>query len=126
MMAGFALIFALSGGAIARGFTADPDVIALAARLLLVAAIFQIFDGGQVVGAGALRGLLDVRIPTLITFIAYWLVALPAAYLLGLHAGLGALGVWIGLAAGLACAAVLLAVRLARATAPRPAANGPI
>jgi MATE family multidrug resistance protein len=120
MMAAFALIFALGGGAIARGFTADPDVVALAARLLLVAAIFQVFDGGQVVGAGALRGLSDVRIPTLITFVAYWLVALPAGYLLGLKAGLGALGVWIGLAAGLACAAVLLAVRLARATAFRP------
>jgi MATE family multidrug resistance protein len=120
MMAVFALTFAFGGGAIARGFTADPDVVALAARLLLVAAIFQIFDGGQVVGAGALRGLTDVRIPALITFVAYWLVALPAGYLLGLKAGLGALGVWIGLAAGLACAAVLLAVRLARATSPRP------
>jgi MATE family multidrug resistance protein len=121
MMAAFALIFAFGGGAIARGFTADPDVVALAARLLLVAAIFQIFDGGQVVGAGALRGLTDVRVPTLITFFAYWLVALPAAYLLGLKAGWGAVGVWIALAAGLACAAVLLAVRLTRATALRPA-----
>ena len=120
MMATFALIFALGGGAIARGFTADPEVVALAARLLLVAAIFQVFDGGQVVGAGALRGLTDVRIPTLITFVAYWVVALPTGYLLGLRAGLGALGIWIGLAAGLACAAVLLAVRFARATA-RPA-----
>ena len=72
-------------------------------------------------GAGALRGLLDVRIPTFITFFAYWLVALPAGYLLGFKTGLGAPGVWIGLAAGLACAAVLLAVRLARATSPRPA-----
>ncbi len=120
MMAVFALLFALAGGAIARGFTADPDVVALATRLLLVAAVFQIFDGGQVVGAGALRGLTDVRIPTLITFFAYWLVSLPTGYLLGFKVGLGAIGVWIGLAAGLACAAVLLAVRLARATASRP------
>jgi len=122
IMGTFALVFALGGGVIARGFTLDPAVVALAARLLLVAAIFQIFDGGQVVGAGALRGLSDVRVPMLITFVAYWLVALPAAYFLGFRAGLGAVGIWIGLAAGLACAAVLLGARLARATAPRPAA----
>jgi len=123
MMGTFALVFALAGGWIARGFTTDPDVATLAARLLLVAAIFQIFDGGQVVGVGALRGLTDVRIPTFITFIAYWLVALPAACLLGFKARLGAIGIWTGLAAGLACAAVLLTVRLTRATSSRPAAG---
>jgi MATE family multidrug resistance protein len=119
IMAAFALVFAVAGGWIARGFTPEPDVIALATRLLLVAAVFQIFDGGQVVGSGALRGLTDVKIPTVITFIAYWLVALPSGYLLGFKMELGAAGVWAGLAAGLACAAVLLAVRLARATAHR-------
>ena len=112
-----------SGPAVARGFTADAEVAALAARLLLVAAVFQIFDGAQVVGAGALRGLTDVRVPTVITFIAYWLVALPAAYLLGFRAGFGAPGIWAGLAAGLACAAVLLATRLARTTAFHAAAT---
>ena len=120
MMGTFALVFALAGGWIVRGFTVDPDVAALAARLLLVAAIFQIFDGGQVVGVGALRGLTDVKIPMFITFIAYWLVALPGAYLLGFKTQLGAIGIWAGLAAGLACAAMLLAARLARATAHRP------
>jgi MATE family multidrug resistance protein len=123
MMGTFALVFVLAGGWIVRGFTADPDVAALATRLLLVAAIFQIFDGGQVVGVGALRGLTDVTIPTFITFIAYWLVALPAAYLLGFKTQLGAIGIWVGLAAGLACAAVLLASRLARATAFRSGAT---
>ena len=123
MMGAFALVFLLAGGWIARGFTTDPDVATLAARLLLVAAVFQIFDGGQVVGLGALRGLTDVRIPMVITFIAYWLVALPGAYLLGFPARFGAPGIWAGLAAGLACAAVLLASRLARATGQRlPAA----
>jgi MATE family multidrug resistance protein len=120
VMGTFALVFVLAGGWVVRGFTADPDVAALAARLLLVAAIFQIFDGGQVVGVGALRGLTDVKIPMFITFIAYWLVALPGAYLLGFKTQLGAIGIWAGLAAGLACAAVLLGVRLARATAHRP------
>jgi MATE family multidrug resistance protein len=115
MMGTFALIFALASSWIVRGFT-------LAARLLLVAAIFQIFDGGQVVGVGALRGLTDVKIPMFITFIAYWLVALPGAYLLGFKTQLGAIGIWAGLAAGLACAAVLLTARLARATAHAPPA----
>jgi len=122
IMGTFALVFTFAGGWISRGFSPDPDVAALATRLLLVAAVFQIFDGGQVVSVGALRGLTDVKVPTVITFIAYWLVALPAAYLLAFPAGLGARGVWIGLAAGLGCAAILLAARLARATAAHPAA----
>jgi MATE family multidrug resistance protein len=117
VMGAFGLIFALAGGLIARGFTTDPDVASLAGRLLLVAAIFQVFDGGQVIGAGALRGLTDVKIPTVITFVAYWLVALPGGYLLGFKLHFGAAGIWAGLAAGLACAAVLLAWRLARLTA---------
>jgi len=124
IMGSFAVLFALAGGGIARGFTDDAEVAALAARLLLVAAVFQIFDGAQVVGAGALRGLTDVRVPTAITFVAYWLVALPAAYLFGFRAGFGAPGIWAGLAAGLACAAVLLATRLARTTTARHAAAG--
>jgi len=124
VMGTFALILGLAGSWISRGFTTDPEVAALAARLLLVAAIFQIFDGGQVVSVGALRGLTDVKVPTAITFIAYWLVALPAGYLLAFRAGWGAPGIWAGLAAGLACAAVLLASRLARATAHGPAPAG--
>ena len=126
IMGAFALVFAFAGAWIARGFTADPDVAAVAARLLVVAAFFQVFDGAQVVGSGALRGLTDVKVPTLITFIAYWLVALPAAYLLAFQTRLGPTGVWIGLAAGLASAALLLAWRLARATAPRPPAAPPV
>lgn len=122
IMGTFALVFAFAGGWISRGFSPDPAVAALATRLLLVAAVFQIFDGGQVVSVGALRGLTDVKVPTAITFIAYWLVALPAAYLLAFPAGLGARGVWMGLAAGLGCAALLLAARLVRATAAHPAA----
>jgi MATE family multidrug resistance protein len=124
IMGAFALVLAFAGAWIARGFTADPDVAAVAARLLVVAAFFQVFDGAQVVGSGALRGLTDVKIPTVITFIAYWLVALPAGYLLAFNARLGATGVWIGLASGLASAALLLAWRLAWATSSRrPAIN---
>ena len=114
-----ALSFGLGGAWLARGFIEDPAVVALAARLLVVAAIFQLFDGAQVIGSGALRGLSDVRVPAAITFVAYWLLAIPGGYALGLHTSLGAVGIWTGLAAGLAVAAVLLAWRFMRLTAPR-------
>lgn len=110
----FAAVFALGGTALARGFTPDTAVISLAAQLLVVAAIFQLFDGGQVVAAGALRGLTDVKVPTLITFVAYWVVSLPVAYGLAFHTRMGPIGIWAGLASGLACAAVLLAWRFRR------------
>ncbi|GAB1488302.1 MATE family efflux transporter [Opitutaceae bacterium] len=114
----FALIFALGGRAIATGFVTDLEVVALAGRLLLVAAIFQLFDGVQVVGVGALRGLSDLKLPAIITFVAYWLIALPGGYLLGAKGPFGAVGVWGALAAGLAFAAVFLTWRFARLTRP--------
>jgi len=110
----FALAFMIIGEPVARAFSTDPAVITLAAQLLIVAALFQLFDGGQVVAVGALRGLGDVRIPTLITFVAYWLVSLPTAYVLAFHTPLRPLGVWIGLAAGLACTALLQSWRFHR------------
>lgn len=116
IMGCFGVVFALGGGWIARGFTPEADVVELAARLLVVAAFFQVFDGGQVVGAGALRGLRDVKVPTAITFVAYWLVALPGGYVLAFHTALGATGVWVGLALGLGSAAVLLGTRFHRLT----------
>jgi MATE family multidrug resistance protein len=118
IMLAFATVFALAGAVLARGFTADPAVIALATNLLVVAAIFQLFDGGQVVSSGALRGLGDVKAPTVITFVAYWLVALPGGYLLAFKLGFGPVGVWTGLAAGLGCAALLLGRRFHRLTLP--------
>ncbi len=118
LMLTFATIFALAGHALASGFTPDSAVVALATRLLIVAAIFQLFDGGQVVSAGMLRGLTDVKVPTVITFIAYWVLSLPLGYVLAFHTTLGPIGVWTGLAAGLSCAAVLLARRFHRLTRP--------
>ncbi len=118
MMGGFALLFALGGRWLATGFTPDAAVIELTARLLVVAAFFQLFDGAQVIGAGALRGLTDVKIPTLITFVAYWGLALPGGYLLGVRGPFGPEGIWAGLALGLAFAAVLLAWRFYHKTAP--------
>ena len=120
LMSGFATLFATLGGHFTAAVTPDAEVAGLAARLLLVAAVFQLFDGGQVISVGALRGLTDVRVPTVITFIAYWVIALPTGYLLAFHTSLGALGVWAGLALGLGCAAVLLGLRLHRLTRPGP------
>lgn len=116
MMAGFALLFALGGKYIAAGFTPDREVAELSVRLLLVAAIFQLFDGSQVIGAGALRGMADVKVPTVITFIAYVILALPGGYLLAFKLDGGSIGVWAGLAAGLGFAAVLLGWRFHRLT----------
>jgi len=89
----------------------NSEVIALTAQLLLVAAVFQISDGIQVVVLGALRGLQDVKIPTWITFVAYWLIGFPICYYLGLHTELKSTGIWIGLLVGLTASAIMLYIR---------------
>jgi MATE family multidrug resistance protein len=93
-------------------FIHDPKVIVLAAHVLFIAGLFQIFDGTQVLCAGALRGLHDVKLPTVINFSGYWLFGLPLSYLLAFHFQLGAVGVWWGLLAGLGIVAGLLILRL--------------
>jgi MATE family multidrug resistance protein len=85
-------------------------VVALAGQLLAMASLFQLFDGGQVVGSGLLRGLADMKVPTAITFVAYWYVMLPMAYGLGVRAGNPG-GVWRALVFGYGGAALLLAWR---------------
>jgi MATE family multidrug resistance protein len=89
----------------------NKEVIEIASKLLLVAAVFQISDGIQVVVLGALRGLQDVKIPMYITFVAYWVIGFPTSYYLGEHTPLKAEGVWIGLLAGLTAAALFLYIR---------------
>ena len=89
----------------------NQEVIVIASKLLLVAAVFQISDGIQVVVLGALRGLQDVKIPMYITFVAYWVVGFPISFYLGEYTSLKAVGVWIGLLAGLTAAAVFLFIR---------------
>jgi len=90
---------------------ANMEVVTIAANLLLVAAVFQISDGIQVVVLGALRGLQDVKVPMYMTFVAYWLIGFPISYYLGLYTELKAVGVWIGLLAGLSAAALFLYLR---------------
>ncbi|MCP5046867.1 MAG: MATE family efflux transporter [bacterium] len=115
-MAFFAVLFAVFRFSIPRIFIRDPEVIGLAAGLLLVVALYQVPDGLQCVGLGSLRGMSDVKVPTIITFVSYWIIGLPAAYVLGFPLGLNVLGIWIGLSIGLVCAAVLLTVRFHRRT----------
>ena len=94
----------------------NKEVILIASKLLLVAAVFQISDGVQVVVLGALRGLQDVQVPMYITFVAYWIVGFPISYYLGKYTELGAIGIWIGLLAGLTTAALFLYIRFHKLT----------
>ena len=87
------------------------EVVSIASTLLLLAAFFQISDSLQVVALGALRGLQDVKIPTVLTFISYWAIGFPISYYFGKEDALGSMGIWLGLIAGLTSAAILLYIR---------------
>jgi multidrug resistance protein, MATE family len=91
--------------------TDNTEVIEIASKLLLIAAVFQISDGIQVVVLGALRGLQDVKIPMYITFVAYWIIGFPVSYYLAEYTPMKAAGVWVGLLAGLTSAALFLYIR---------------
>ena len=92
-------------------YTTDSDVISAAASLLIVATIFQVSDGLQATALGVLRGMQDVKTPTVISFVSYYVVALPLEWLLGTYFGWGAIGVWVALAIGLTLSATLLISR---------------
>jgi MATE family multidrug resistance protein len=106
-----ALLMATCPHLIAAIYTNNREVHEMAVKLLIMAAIFQIFDGAQISGAAALRGLKDTTIPMWITLVAYWGLGFPLAVILGLVLGGGPQGLWIGLTAGLVVAAVLLNAR---------------
>jgi MATE family multidrug resistance protein len=91
-------------------FTADAGVIELGVGLLLVAAVFQLFDGVQAVATGALRGLGNTHVPMFVNFVAHWAMGLPLAYFLCFRYGLGVQGLWMGLAFGLIFAGSVLLV----------------
>jgi MATE family multidrug resistance protein len=118
MSIGFAMIYLTLGRQTALLFTNETEVVDLAARLMIIAGIFQMADGIQVTSAGCLRGLADIRLPMLIGIFCYWAVAIPTGYIFAFHIQAGPTGVWIGLAAGLFVAAILLTWRLSAMTAP--------
>lgn len=116
----FALIFYVFNTQLPRMYVDEADlvnqadniqVMTIAAKLLVIAAVFQISDGIQVVVLGALRGLQDVKIPTVITFIAYWIIGFPVSYFLGKEDVYGSEGIWMGLLAGLTASAIMLYIR---------------
>ena len=107
----FALLYAFGGEFLARIFSTDEDVIAIATKLFMVVALFEIFDGTQVTALGALRGLTDVKRPMYYALICYILVEIPVGYILGFPLGLGAIGIVGGFMAGLILAATLFLLR---------------
>jgi MATE family multidrug resistance protein len=106
---------------------ANDGIAAIAVQLLLIAALFQVFDGVQVIAAAALRGYRDTAVPMLIAAIGYWAVGFTGGWLLAFPLGFGAVGLWLGMALGLAVVATALTVRLAfRARSQMRAAERPV
>lgn len=99
---------------LARLYSKDAPVVALAASLLPIAALFQVVDGIQVVGTGVLRGVGDTRVPMLLNLLGFWLAGLPVGIWMAFGMGMGPRGLWWGLALGLAVVAALIVVRIAR------------
>ena len=116
LQAGSSALLLAAPAAIAGLYTGDAEVIARAAALLPLAGIFQFSDALQVTSMGALRGLKDVRVPVVITLVAYWAVGMPIGLWLAYRGAMQAPGMWVGLIAGLTAAAALLCWRFTRVT----------
>ncbi|MCH8494483.1 MAG: MATE family efflux transporter [Balneolales bacterium] len=114
-----ALLMYLLPNQIVGLYTNDEDLITLAVNLIYMAAIFQVSDGLQVSGSGALRGLKDTKVPMIVNLIAYWIIGLPLGYYLGIMRNWGPEGLWIGLIAGLTVAAILHNLRFNSLTKQR-------
>ncbi|NDV60980.1 MATE family efflux transporter [Puniceicoccales bacterium CK1056] len=112
----FATFFIVLNVTLVGFFTKDPATVAVASVLIIIAGFFQLFDGVQVLSAGALRGCKDVKVPTYIIFMAYWVIGIPVGSLLAFPMDFGATGIWIGLASGLGAAAIGLLARFALIT----------
>lgn len=107
----FAFVFFLAKDLLPWIYIDNAEVVAIASTLIAVAGFFQVSDGFQAVVLGGLRGIQDVKKPTWITFIAYWIIGFPACYLLGFYTPLGTTGIWIGLLISLTASAIMLFVR---------------
>jgi MATE family multidrug resistance protein len=111
IMALWAILFITGKRFLPLLYIQDEAVLAMAAPLMIIAGFFQMSDGMQVVCAGALRGIKDVKVPSVLIFVAYWVIALPLGYWLAFPLGYGANGIWIGLLIGLTITATLMIVR---------------
>jgi MATE family multidrug resistance protein len=111
-MTGSALVFLLFPGELARLYTTDSGVMAIAGSLIVLGGLFAVFDGLQAVCIGILRGIGDTRWPVAISMVGYWLIGLPVSVLLGFQLGWGPDGLWWGLVLGLAVTAVVLLARV--------------
>ncbi|MCZ2392444.1 MAG: MATE family efflux transporter [Chitinophagales bacterium] len=107
----FALFFVIFHGQLPYIFNQDTEVVILAGQLLLFAAVFQISDSTQAIGVGLLRGIKDVKVPTISVSIAYWVIGLPFGYFLGVQFKMEAFGIWIGLVLGLTVSSILMNLR---------------
>ena len=107
-MAVFSAIYFVFPHLIASSFTEDPAVIAATIPLLFVAAIFQFFDGLQITATGALRGAGNTHAGLIVQIIGYWIIGLPIGYLIAFRNHHGAVGLWLGLCAGLIVAGIAL------------------
>jgi MATE family multidrug resistance protein len=111
-MCASALAFRLFPGALARAYTGDVAVVALAATLIPIAGVFQVFDGIQAVAAGVLRGIGDTHAPAVINVVGFWLIGLTVSWALAFRMGGGAVGLWWGIVVGLAAVALILLGRV--------------
>jgi MATE family, multidrug efflux pump len=102
-----------------RDVEARDEIMAIGVVLLALAALFQLVDGAQVIALGLLRGVRDTTVPMVLAGMSYWLVGMPASYVLGFVLGWNGVGVWLGLVFGLACAGILLMIRFWRVIVPR-------
>lgn len=110
-MSTMAILFLILHTTLPKLFSTDKEIIKLSGDLLCIAALFQLFDGIQVTSLGILRGVQEMRFPTLVTLIGYWIIALPLAYFLGFTLNLGVIGIWSAISTGLAIVAILLTLR---------------
>ena len=106
-----ALVFIIFRNYLPVLYVDDSSVINIASTLLIIAGLFQISDGIQAVGLGILRGIRDIKKPTIVTFISYWIISIPLSYFLGIEYGYGVYGIWIGLSVGLTLAAIFHVTR---------------
>ena len=106
-----AMVFIIFRNYLTVLYVDDISVINIASTLLIIAGLFQISDGIQAVGLGILRGIRDIKKPTIVTFISYWIISIPLSYFLGIEYKYGVYGIWIGLSFGLTLAAIFHVTR---------------